>query len=64
MNLVDVHCHLTHELFQKDLDQVIQRAKLAGLKSIICSGVNRPSNMEALAIANALLVYIPLTYWD
>lgn len=49
--LVDVHCHLTHELFKKDLDEVIQRAKSAGVKAIVCSGVNHPTNLEALELA-------------
>lgn len=51
MNLLDLHCHLTHQLFQKDLPQVIQRAKAAGLKAIVCSGVNHPTNLEALQLA-------------
>jgi len=51
MNLVDVHCHLTHELFKKDLDQVVSRAKKAGVKAIICSGVNHPTNEEALELS-------------
>ena len=51
MNLIDIHCHLTHELFRKDLGQVLERAKKAGLKAIICSGINRPTNQEALQLA-------------
>ncbi len=51
MKLVDVHCHLTHERFKKDLDAVIERAKKAGLKAVVCSGVNHPTNLEALELA-------------
>jgi len=51
MKLIDIHCHLTHQLFQKDLPQVIKRAKKAGLKTIVCSGVNHPTNVEALKLA-------------
>ena len=51
MNLVDVHCHLTHEKFEKDLDEVISRAKKAGVKAIICSGVNPADNKKVLEIA-------------
>lgn len=51
MNLLDIHCHLTHELFKKDLDQVIERAKQAGIKAIVCSGINHPTNLEALELA-------------
>ncbi|MBS3139610.1 TatD family hydrolase [Candidatus Woesearchaeota archaeon] len=51
MNLVDVHCHLNHNLFKPDLDQVLERAKKAGLKAILCSGVNPAANKEVLALA-------------
>lgn len=49
--LVDVHCHLNHQQFKDDLDQVIQRAKKAGVKAIICSGINHPANQEVLEIS-------------
>lgn len=51
MDLVDVHCHLNHELYQKELDQVLERAKKAGIKVILCSGVNPPANREVLKLA-------------
>ena len=49
--LVDVHCHLNHELFKKDLNEVIKRSVEKGVKAIICSGVNHPTNVEVLEIA-------------
>lgn len=51
MILVDVHAHLDHKRFKKDLDQVILRAKNAGVKSIITAGVNSSTNRIALKIA-------------
>jgi len=36
--LVDVHAHLDHEMFAKDRDEVIARAKAAGVKVIIANG--------------------------
>lgn len=51
MILVDVHAHLTHELFKDDLPEVIERAKNAGLKAILASGVNPPDNRKVLALA-------------
>ena len=51
MNLVDIHCHLNHEKFNKDRDEVVQRAKDAGVKVIITSGVNVPTNREVLELA-------------
>ena len=52
MNLVDVHCHLNHKYFKDKLDEVIKRAKKAGVKRIVVSGVNPPANKEVLEIAN------------
>ena len=49
--LVDVHCHLMHEKFSRDLDKVIERARRSNVKVIICSGVNVPTNREALKLA-------------
>ncbi len=51
MILADTHCHLMHELYKGKVDSVIERAKKAGVKAIICSGVNVPTNREALALA-------------
>ncbi|MBI4145838.1 TatD family hydrolase [Candidatus Woesearchaeota archaeon] len=51
MILVDDHCHLTHELYKPELDTVIKRAQAAGVKAIICSGVNVPTNREVLELA-------------
>lgn len=51
MNLVDVHCHLNHEKFKPELDKVLERAKKAGVKTIITSGINPLANKEVLALA-------------
>ncbi len=51
MNLVDVHCHLNHDKFKKDIDTVIENAKKAGVKAIIVSGVNVPTNREVLEMS-------------
>ena len=56
MILVDDHCHLMHNAYT-DLDKVIDNAKKAGLKAIICSGINPPTNKQALEIAKK---YAPL----
>ncbi len=57
MILIDDHCHLMHSLYREQLDSVIERAKKAGVKAIICSGVNVKTNREALEIAKK---YSPL----
>lgn len=51
MNLVDVHAHLTDDRFKTDLDLVLERAKEAGVKAIICNGTNPKNNREVLALA-------------
>lgn len=51
MLLVDVHAHLDHVRFKDDLDDVIQRAREAGVKAIITSGVNNVTNRLALQLA-------------
>lgn len=48
--LVDVHCHLDFEQFN-DLDEVIERARKAGVISIITNGVNKKSNRMVLELA-------------
>src|SRR3989344_3054812 len=49
--LVDVHCHLSFPHFEKDLDKVIERAKIAGMTAILCSGVDPETNREALELS-------------
>jgi len=51
MLLVDVHAHLDHERFKEDLDAVVQRAREAGVSSIITSGVNTATNRIVLGLA-------------
>ena len=51
MLLVDIHAHLDHERFKNDLDQVIERARQAGVKSIITSGVNSATNRLILKLS-------------
>lgn len=51
MNLVDVHSHLNHADFRKDLPEVLERAEKAGIKAILCSGINPLSNKEVLELA-------------
>ena len=51
MNFVDIHCHLNHAVYKDDLDKVLERAKKAGLKALVVSGVNPIANREVLALA-------------
>jgi TatD DNase family protein len=45
---IDLHCHLDHYYFKEDIDKVIERAKSAGLKFIVTSGINPETNKIAL----------------
>jgi TatD DNase family protein len=51
MKLIDIHAHLDHARFRKDLDKVIERAGKANV-IIITSGVNPTTNRTALEIAD------------
>ncbi len=48
MKLVDVHCHINHEKFKDDFEETIDRAKKAGVKVILLSGVNPAANRDVL----------------
>lgn len=48
--LIDIHSHLDHPAFANDLDEVIQRAKEAGVKTIITAGIDPASNRKALEL--------------
>lgn len=51
MRLIDAHMHLDHERFEKDIDEVVDRARDAGLKVVITSGVNPSSNRTVLELS-------------
>ena len=43
MNYIDTHCHLDGEEFQADLDQVVERAKAAGVTKIFIPAIDLKS---------------------
>jgi len=45
--MIDTHCHLDAERFDGDRDQVLERARAAGLSAIVVPGIG-PSNWEKL----------------
>ncbi len=49
--IVDVHCHLQFPQFEKDLDEVISRAKASNVSAIICSGVDHQTNIKTLELS-------------
>ncbi len=48
MRLVDSHCHLNADRFERDVDQIVGAARLAGLERILVPGWNLASSGRAL----------------
>jgi len=59
MLLVDVHAHLDLKEFDSDLDEVINRAKTAGIKVIINNGLNPESNRKTLELSKKYEILKP-----
>jgi len=49
VRLIDSHCHLNADRFERDADQVIGGARLAGLERVLIPGWNVASSERALA---------------
>ena len=49
--LTDTHCHLNLPEFEHDLDQVMQSARETGLKKILIPGIDLPSSIKAVDLA-------------
>jgi len=56
--LTDTHCHLDFSAFDADRQEVIARAKSAGLKWILNPGIDLPTSKAALQLAEAYPVFI------
>jgi TatD DNase family protein len=50
--LVDTHCHLDFNSFDKDRDQIIARAREAGITRILNPGINLESSEYAVKLAD------------
>jgi len=53
MRLVDTHAHLDQEEFAADLDDVLGRARQAGVQTILCIGTTADSSAAVLSLAGA-----------
>src|SRR3989344_124273 len=49
--MIDVHCHLNFNKFESDVDEVIKRARKAGITKIINVGTQIDSSEHAVALA-------------
>jgi len=51
ISLIDSHCHLDMEAYENDLDEIINKALLAGISNIITIGINKASSEKAVQLA-------------
>lgn len=51
MGLFDVHAHLTHPKLRPHIDEILERARAAGVTSIISNGLNPADNEAVLELA-------------
>ncbi len=51
--IIDTHCHLDDERFINDLDEVLERAKAAGVKKFIIPGADPSTLPRAVNLANS-----------
>lgn len=51
MGLFDVHAHLTHPRLVADVDAVVERARAAGVTTIVSNGLHPADNQAVLALA-------------
>lgn len=49
--MIDTHCHLWFEQFKGEVPEVIQRAKEAGVHTLICVGCNEESSRQSVEMA-------------
>lgn len=49
--MIDTHCHLNFHRFEKDIDEVIQRAIAAGVEIIVNTGTSIYSSRQAVELA-------------
>jgi len=50
--LIDTHAHLDMDEFREDIEEVIERALNGGIARIITVGIDIPSSLKALELAN------------
>jgi TatD DNase family protein len=51
MGFYDVHAHLTHPSLQPQVEQIVERARAAGVTTIVTNGLNPDDNRAAAALA-------------
>jgi TatD DNase family protein len=51
-NLIDTHCHLESDSFRADIDDVLHRARTAGVVRMLTIGINAASSRAVVLLAN------------
>ncbi|MDT8319725.1 MAG: TatD family hydrolase [Xanthomonadales bacterium] len=51
MELIDIGCNLTHDSFDADRAQVLERARAAGVMQMVVTGASEKSSRQALELA-------------
>lgn len=51
--LIDIGVNLTHKRFRRDREAVIERARDAGVRHVVLTGVDAPGSRDALALAES-----------
>jgi TatD DNase family protein len=51
MELIDIGCNLTHDSFDPDRQEVIERARLAGIVQMVVTGASEEGSRKALDLA-------------
>ena len=57
LEFVDTHCHLNHEEFDRDRDEVRERARAARVIRLLCIGYDRASSRRAARLTAEAGVY-------
>ncbi len=52
MELIDIGCNLTHDSFDSDRDEVLQRAREAGVVQMVVTGASAEGSEAAVALAH------------
>ena len=52
MELFDTHAHYNDKAFSEDLEEVLEKVKMAGITKLVCIGYNLESSKKAVELAN------------
>ncbi|MBC5806533.1 MAG: hydrolase TatD [Candidatus Eremiobacter antarcticus] len=54
LRLIDTHAHLDGPEFEHDLDEVMQRAAVAGVAKVVCMGQDEPTSRAAISLTRRM----------